>query len=115
VSHDCAAFVRALTCLSKYGDEVLIHATPHTLSVSATSSSMSAYSRFMWDRQFFVRYEVGTTNKGKGKDREPEPAVDMDGEIEAVTGQLMAKVNDDTRPAFRALLRLSPYSRCCPY
>jgi cell cycle checkpoint control protein RAD9A len=85
------AFVRALTCLSRYGDELLIHATTQTLSFSVTSSSMSAYSRFMWDRQFFVRYQIGSSNKGKEKEAKTEE----DGSVvlETVKGQLMVKVN----------------------
>jgi cell cycle checkpoint control protein RAD9A len=82
------AFVRALTCLSRYGDEILIHATAQTMSVSATSQSMSAYCRFMWDRQFFVRYMVQAT----GDSIHPEGSEDGEGIDESVKGQLLVKV-----------------------
>jgi hypothetical protein len=68
------------------------------MSISATSSSMSAYSRFVWDRQFFVRYHVGSADKGKGKERDPDPNVDADNDVEPVKGQLMVKVNGGSRP-----------------
>jgi hypothetical protein len=51
---------------------------------------MSAYCRYMWDRQFFVRYSIGIAGKGKGKER--EMPVDEPEDVPNVTGQLMVKV-----------------------
>lgn len=49
---------------------------------------MSAYCRFTYDLQFFVRYHLGPPGKGKGKER----AHDHIGNVSTVTGQLLAKV-----------------------
>jgi cell cycle checkpoint control protein RAD9A len=68
---------------------LVIHATPQILSLSATSSSMSAYCRFAWDQQFFVRYKIADQ---KAKEHTPEAD---DGGVQAsnsVTGQLLVKV-----------------------
>ncbi|KAI0046554.1 hypothetical protein FA95DRAFT_1583033 [Auriscalpium vulgare] len=85
-SIDAAAlkpFTRALTCLSKYGDDLSIHATPDTLSLSTTNSSLSAYCRFRYGRQFFARYHVGEGG--------PRPGADGVEEVLSVTGQLLTK------------------------
>ncbi|KDR75080.1 hypothetical protein GALMADRAFT_69752 [Galerina marginata CBS 339.88] len=76
---------RALTCLSKYGDELSIYATPEFLSLSSTNSSKSAYCRFKYERQFFSRYRLGTSASGN---HDWENEVD---ESQNVTGQLMTK------------------------
>ncbi|KZV74506.1 hypothetical protein PENSPDRAFT_625733 [Peniophora sp. CONT] len=50
---------RALTCLSRYGDEVTVYGTPEGLSLSATNSSKSAYCRFRYEKAFFSKYNIG--------------------------------------------------------
>src|SRR5882762_4117195 len=82
-----AAFTRALTCLSKYGDDLSIYATPDVLSFSATNSSLSAYCRFRYGRQFFVKYCVG--------DKNSQTELDMGDvrETRTVTGQLLTKAS----------------------
>ncbi|KII92728.1 hypothetical protein PLICRDRAFT_51091 [Plicaturopsis crispa FD-325 SS-3] len=77
-------FTRALTCLSKYGDDLSIYATPESLSLSTTNSSMSAYCRFKYDPQFFITYKVGDRRVGRDIPDDVE-------EVEGVTGQLLAK------------------------
>lgn len=52
-------FSRALTCLSRYGDDLVIHADAEHLSLSTTNSSLSAYCRFKYSKRFFSRYKVG--------------------------------------------------------
>ncbi|KAI6121671.1 Rad9-domain-containing protein [Pisolithus sp. B1] len=52
-------FSRALTCLSRYGDDLVIHADAEHLSLSTTNSSLSAYCRFKYSKRFFSRYRVG--------------------------------------------------------
>ncbi|KAL1744775.1 Rad9/Ddc1, partial [Schizophyllum fasciatum] len=51
-------FTKALFCLSRYGEEISLHATPDTLSLSATNSAKSAYCRLKYDKQFFSRYNI---------------------------------------------------------
>ncbi|TFY53994.1 hypothetical protein EVG20_g9883, partial [Dentipellis fragilis] len=83
-------FTRALTCLSKYGDDLTIYATPDALSLSATNTSLSAYSRFRYSRAFFVKYSVG--------EKAPRTGLFADGvelgadtDVQTVTGQLLTK------------------------
>ncbi|PPQ63670.1 hypothetical protein CVT24_004555 [Panaeolus cyanescens] len=71
-------FTRALTCLSKYGDELSIYGTPAILSLSTTNSSKSAYCRFKYENAFFSRYSVGRLR-------------DENDENSTVTGQLLTK------------------------
>ncbi|OBZ73734.1 Cell cycle checkpoint control protein RAD9A [Grifola frondosa] len=71
---------RALICLSKYGEDLIICATPETLALSTTNSSLSAYSRFKYRKTFFSRYKVGN----RSADNEVA-------EIPTVTGQLLTK------------------------
>lgn len=78
-------FTRALTCLLKYGDDLTIYAAPDSLSLSATNSSLSAYSRFRYERQFFVNYSVGEKRVNSGSF-----ARDVE-EVQIVTGQLLTK------------------------
>ncbi|KAL6307276.1 Rad9-domain-containing protein [Sparassis latifolia] len=75
---------RALICLSKYGDDLTIYATPQTLALSATNSSMSAYCRFKYDKQFFSKYNVGNTAAAGSSRTEVE-------EVPTATGQLLTK------------------------
>ncbi|KAI0031448.1 Rad9/Ddc1, partial [Vararia minispora EC-137] len=83
-------FTRALTCLTKYGDDLTIYATPDSLSFSTTNSSMSAYCRFRYDKLFFSRYLTGG-NKKSQRGRKGPYAEDT-GEVQAVTGQLPTKI-----------------------
>ncbi|KAI0731431.1 Rad9-domain-containing protein [Earliella scabrosa] len=69
---------RAFLCLSKFGEEVVVSASPDLLSLSSTNSSMSAFGHFKYPRSFFSRYRV---------DAQP-----MDGDEEpTVTGQINLK------------------------
>ncbi|KAF9070069.1 Rad9-domain-containing protein [Rhodocollybia butyracea] len=70
------SFTRALTCLSKYGEELCIYAASETLSLFCTNSSKSAYCRFNFGKEFFSRYRAG------------DPAKDTN---DGAVGQLMAK------------------------
>ncbi|KAK0225862.1 Rad9-domain-containing protein [Armillaria fumosa] len=74
-------FTKALTCISRYGDELTLNATPECISLSATNSSKSAYCRFKYDRQFFQKYKVGSLDSF---------ADDIE-EVIQVTGQLLTK------------------------
>lgn len=74
------AFTKALTCLSRYGDDLSIYATAETISLSTTNSSKSAYCRFKYTRQFFSKYSVSS----------PHTYVDEEEEY-FVTGQLLTK------------------------
>ncbi|KAF8894106.1 Rad9-domain-containing protein [Infundibulicybe gibba] len=73
------SFTRALSCLSRYGDELCIYASRDSLCFSATNSSKSAYCRFKFKRQFFVKYNVTGAQA-----EEVEEAL-------TVTGQLLTK------------------------
>lgn len=78
------AFTKALTCLSRYGDELAIYATLTTFSLSATNSSKSAYCRFKYEKQFFSKYSIGeppTAGAAWNSD-----------EVVTVTGQMLTKV-----------------------
>ena len=93
-NHAILVFSKSLNCLSKYGDELSIYATSEFLSLSATNSSKSAYSRFKYDKPFFSRYRLGVSQTINN---------DMnDGvhQLQSVTGQIMTKVNNLTCPYF---------------
>ncbi|KAL4078438.1 Rad9-domain-containing protein [Scleroderma yunnanense] len=77
-------FTRALTCLSRYGDDLVIHADAEYLSLSTTNSSLSAYCRFKYSTRFFSRYRVG--NGVNGNQSSSGGMVNDD-----VKGQLLAK------------------------
>ncbi|KAF8627811.1 hypothetical protein AX15_004236 [Amanita polypyramis BW_CC] len=51
-------FAKALLCLSKYGDDLTLHASTDVLALSATNSSKSAYCRFRLAKNFFSRYHL---------------------------------------------------------
>ncbi|KAG2078976.1 hypothetical protein BDR04DRAFT_1086026 [Suillus decipiens] len=70
-------FIRALTCLSRYGDDVVVSANPEHLCLSATNSSLSAYCCFKYGRRTFSRYKF-------------RDGVAQDG-VQDVKGQLLAK------------------------
>ncbi|KAF8210184.1 Rad9-domain-containing protein, partial [Mycena galopus ATCC 62051] len=77
-------FTRALTCLSRYGEDLAVYATPESISLSTTNSSKSAYCRFKYGRQFFSKYSVGM----------PDAWANVADEDEAgptVSGQLLTK------------------------
>lgn len=82
-------FTKALTCLSKYGDELAIYATPENLTFSATNNSKSAYSRFKYEKKFFSRYRLGD-NKSHQRDFGDDVE-----DVQNVTGQLLTKVPFD--------------------
>ncbi|KAI0272404.1 Rad9-domain-containing protein [Gloeopeniophorella convolvens] len=77
------SFTRALTCMSKYSEELSIGATPDSISFSATNTSLSAYCRFSYDRSFFIRYNVGDRSV-----RDAVPELDNTEQTQTVTGQL---------------------------
>ncbi|KDQ61407.1 hypothetical protein JAAARDRAFT_102468, partial [Jaapia argillacea MUCL 33604] len=79
-------FTRALTCLSKYGDDLSIYATPETFSLSATNSSKSAYCRFKYNYNFFTKYNVGNN-----RDRQQDDFAEEVHQVLTVTGQLLTK------------------------
>ncbi|KAF9241540.1 Rad9-domain-containing protein [Melanogaster broomeanus] len=60
------SFIRALTCLSRYGDDLVIYADSEHLTLSATNSSLSAYCRFRYGKMFFSRYRMGGGVNGIG-------------------------------------------------
>ena len=70
--------IKALTCLAKYGDDLMVYATNESLTFSSTNSSLSAYCRFKYSRQFFSRYQVALDARN--------------GEVFGPTGQLGTKV-----------------------
>ncbi|PIL25203.1 hypothetical protein GSI_13092 [Ganoderma sinense ZZ0214-1] len=71
---------RALTCLSKFGDDLVIVATSETFALSSTNSAMTAYGRFKYPRSFFSRYRV-----------ESRPVGDEIEELPNVSGQIVTK------------------------
>ncbi|KIK67139.1 hypothetical protein GYMLUDRAFT_238472 [Collybiopsis luxurians FD-317 M1] len=75
-AHALKPFTRALSCLSRYGEDLCIYASAETLSLFCTNSSKSAYCRFKFSHEFFSRYRVG------------DPAKDIH---DTVVGQLMTK------------------------
>jgi hypothetical protein len=81
------AFTRALTCISKYSQELFINAMPNSVSFSATNASLSAYCRFTYDRSFFTKFNIGDTNM-----RDGIPDLDDMEQVHTVTGQLYVQV-----------------------
>jgi cell cycle checkpoint control protein RAD9A len=72
--------------MSKYSDELYINGMPNSVSFSSTNTSLSAYCRFTYDRNFFTRFNVGDRNVRDGipdLDTEQQPTV---------TGQLCVQV-----------------------
>lgn len=84
-AHWPAAFTRALTCLSRYGDDLVIHADAEGLSLSSTNSSLSAYCRFKYGTRFFSRYRVGNGVNG-------DQGTSANATNDDVKGQLLTKV-----------------------
>ncbi|EJU03702.1 hypothetical protein DACRYDRAFT_115054 [Dacryopinax primogenitus] len=56
--------VKALTCLSRYSDDMDILAFPSSLTLSATNSSKSAYCRLVLQPTFFSSYSVRKPRTG---------------------------------------------------
>ncbi|KAH0827816.1 Rad9-domain-containing protein [Lanmaoa asiatica] len=79
------AFIRALTCLSRYGDDLVLYADAQQFTLSTTNSSLSAYCRFRYGRMFFSRYRVG------GGVNEAGPSAGSPSEPQDVKGQLLVK------------------------
>jgi cell cycle checkpoint control protein RAD9A len=73
----------ALICLTKYGEELTIYATPESLLLSTSNSSKTAYCRFTYQREFFSRYVLDKTVESDDGDIE---------ELVNVQGQLLTKV-----------------------
>ncbi|KAI9064018.1 hypothetical protein FKP32DRAFT_1591428 [Trametes sanguinea] len=73
-------WTRALACLSKFGDELIIIAAPETFALSATNQAQSAYGRFKYARSFFSRYRVGNYRAGDDVDH-----------VAPLTGQIVIK------------------------
>jgi len=82
--HESAAFTRAVNCLARYGDELVICAYPDHFSLSTTNSAKSAYCRFKYEKEFFSRYKAGKRRSEINED-------DLNG-IQMVTAQLLTKV-----------------------
>ncbi|KAI0078686.1 hypothetical protein K474DRAFT_1641090 [Panus rudis PR-1116 ss-1] len=72
--------IKALTCLTKYGDDLMLLASPDRLLMHTTNSSQTAYARFIYHSGFFQRYRV---------DCDPPPA--SQGEYFGVDGLLSTK------------------------
>ena len=87
-----AAFTRALAALSKYGEDLDIHATPECLSLSATNSSKSAYARFKITPEFFETYKVGVDAARKEFGFDGEGHEEEVQELESASGQILVKV-----------------------
>ena len=82
--HKSAAFTRAVNCLARYGDELVICAYPDYFSLSTTNSAKSAYCRFKYEKEFFSRYKAGKRRSEINED-------DLNG-VQMVTAQLLTKV-----------------------
>ncbi|CAE6436716.1 unnamed protein product [Rhizoctonia solani] len=76
------AFIKGLTCIARYGDELCLHATPEILTLCATNAAKSAYCGMEFKCEFFDSYHVG-----------PKDGVNMalEGKEVTVRGQLLAK------------------------
>ena len=77
-----ADVIKTLTCLAKYGEDLMVYASTESLTFSTTNSSMSAYCRFRYRRQFFSRYQLARD----------DDAQDGEGDTLGPSGQLSAKV-----------------------
>ncbi|KAH9857352.1 Rad9-domain-containing protein [Lenzites betulinus] len=62
---------RALACLSKFGEELSIIATPETFALSSTNQSLTAYGRFKYARSFFRKYRVSGNTAGHDVEEVP--------------------------------------------
>jgi len=84
IEFESLAFTKGVTCLSRYGDEMYIFASPEYLILSATNTAETSYCRFQYSRMFFNRYNLGQ----KGTNR-PSGSQEPDG----VSGQVLTKVS----------------------
>ncbi|KAH8103973.1 Rad9-domain-containing protein [Cristinia sonorae] len=66
---------KALTCLSKYGDELIFQATPERLLFHTRNSSSTAYCRIVYHKQFFTTFRVGNSQDWAGEE------VSVDGQL----------------------------------
>lgn len=48
-------------CLSKFGEDLVIIATPETFALSSTNQALTAYGRFKYARSFFSKYRISGT------------------------------------------------------
>jgi cell cycle checkpoint control protein RAD9A len=69
--------------MSKYSEELYINAIPNSVSFSATNTSLSAYCRFTYDRNFFTKFNVGDRDL-----RDGIPELDDTEQSQTVAGQL---------------------------
>ncbi|EIN09554.1 hypothetical protein PUNSTDRAFT_133340 [Punctularia strigosozonata HHB-11173 SS5] len=83
-------FTRALTCLSKYGDDLNIYASPDKLALTTTNSSRTAHTSVTYGRRYFTRYVI-SDDKNKGKGKAKATGDDADDGSEIVAGQLLTK------------------------
>ena len=91
-AHGCADSVaidltRALTCVSKFSDDLIIIAGVDNLTLCATNTSLSAYCCFKYDAQFFTRYRV----TGGGDDHLADAVTS--------SGQVLVKVRSNLNTA----------------
>ncbi|KAI0704254.1 Rad9-domain-containing protein [Cytidiella melzeri] len=56
--------IKALTCLAKYGEDVVMYTTSESLTFSATNMTASAYCRFKYNRPFFSRFHAHAMREG---------------------------------------------------
>jgi cell cycle checkpoint control protein RAD9A len=73
--------------MSKYSEEFFINAMSNSVSFSATNTSLSAYCRFTYDRNFFTKFNVGDGNM-----RDGIPDIDDMEQSQTVSGQLGVQV-----------------------
>ena len=73
--------------MSKYSDELYINAMRNSVAFSATNTSLSAYCRFTYDRNFFTKFNVGDRNV-----RDEILDLDDTEQEQAVSGQLCVQV-----------------------
>lgn len=52
------AFTKALACVAKYGDEMLIHSKLDCLVLTSMNHAKSAFCSFTFNRAFFQKYTV---------------------------------------------------------
>ena len=62
-------FTRSLTCISKYGDEMVIHSDPDSLLLTSISQAKTAFCSFTYERSFFVRYVAPQAVEGNDSRR----------------------------------------------
>ncbi|KAG8691181.1 hypothetical protein FRC11_006051 [Ceratobasidium sp. 423] len=77
-------FIKGLTCIARYGDELCLHATPEILTLCATNAAKSAYCGMKFAPEFFDTYHVGGP-------KDPSQMTPEGGDEVVVRGQLLAK------------------------